>query len=163
MTAASITSMSVAEKEQVFLALNAKCSIALSFFWMCLGIDGASWLSTGVAHWIYEATLLCSLCFTLYYASKSWKFKGMFSAKAYWTMQFSDEYTDYVSALGMRLAFMVMSVGLMALVIIGDDSWFIELGGAGAQLGFANIILSLSFLLHGVVVLLKLYGSDEDE
>ena len=54
-------------------------------------------------------------------------------------------------------------IGLMMLVVFGDSQWFHDLAGENALLGLAQIVLSLSFLLHGIVVLVKLQGNDNDE
>lgn len=163
MTATQVNTLSVAEKEQLYLNLTGKCSIALACFWGLLTVEDANVFNDGIFHWIFEGTLLVCLISLICFAMKSWSYKGQFHTKAFWTMQFSDEYTDYVSSLSIRLAFMVMSIGLMMLVVFGDSQWFYDLAGENALLGLAQIVLSLSFLLHGIVVLVKLQGNDNDE
>lgn len=163
MASTHVNTLSVADKEQLYLNLTGKCSIALACFWGLLSVENSSVFSTGILHWIFEASLFTCLIGLIFFAVKSWAFKGQFNTKAFWTLQFVDEYTDYVSSLSIRLAFMVMSIGLMLLVVFGDAPWLYELAGESALLNFAHIVLSLSFLLHGVVVLVKLAGNDNDE
>lgn len=155
--------LSPAEQEQYYLNLTGKISLALAGFWLAWLIEELGYFSSGVAHWIFNGVMLVCIIALVAYSSKSWKFNKKQTRRAFWTLKFNDEYTDYISALSIRVTYFVSIAGLIILAIWADSNWFIEATSPLSLHNFVQILLCLSFAAHGGTIVWKLWEGSDDE
>ena len=94
--------MSTADIEQTFLKINVKISLSVAVF-MAIPIFEGMLINpphaTGV---LLGLIAFIAIVYMLVMLAKYSKLSKKISRKSYWTMQFKDEYVDYVSGISQR-------------------------------------------------------------
>lgn len=163
MTTTTQHALSPAEQEQDYLNISGKVSLAFAGFWLAWLIEDLGYFTAGAAHWVFNGFVLVCVIALVVYTSKGWKYNKKGTRRAFWTMKFHDEYTDYISTLSIRVTYFVSTAGLMILTIWADSRWFIEATSPLSLHNFVQILLCLCFAAHGGTIVWKLWEGGDDE
>lgn len=147
------------EQEHEYILHNSRISISLGFGLAVLTTDQIFNLSdksmlVSASFYLIAALFVIS---TSYFLIKSNKFIKQSFSKSAWMGTYHDEFLNSVSLLGYKLSALVMSLIALLAMCFGDSlSDIVSLKALGTAL------VSLSFLIYGVVTYIKLH-QDEDE
>ncbi len=163
MTDTTQKTMSTADIEQSFLKINAKISLSLAGFmaiplFESMLVDPPN--ATGV---LLGAIAFIFLIYMLVMLARYSKLSKKISKKSYWTMQFKDEYVDYVSGISQRFAFQVLLLGALMLSLLGGEDGNLKELVPFSDMGMLQFWTMLSLIIYGGMILYKFHGESDDE
>ena len=155
--------MSTADIEQTFLKINVKISLSVAVF-MAIPIFEGMLINpphaTGV---LLGLIAFIAIVYMLVMLAKYSKLSKKISRKSYWTMQFKDEYVDYVSGISQRFAFQVSLLGALMVSLLGGEDGSLKELVPFSDLGMLQFWTILSLVIYGGMILYKFHGDSEDE